>query len=99
MLSDRDKINEFKQMFPEYADKDLSVKGDTICTAGGKTLGIRDNGSWRTVSVGGRPSTGLSYDVRVRITAEQNEKLSDYADDNGITKAAAVRRLIDGIET
>lgn len=96
-LSEKKLINEFKRQHPEYASKNLAVnqKGH-ICTAGGKTVGVKDGDTWHVVSVGGRPTADpLSHDLRVRVSDSQYEKLVEYAVRIGTTKAGAVRKLID----
>ena len=91
-------VNEFKQLFPEYADKRLSVDGKgNIVTAGGRVLGVRDGSKgWVIKPLGGRPtSEPKSHDIRVRVSQRQFDKLSDYADSKGINKPQAIRNLID----
>lgn len=44
----------------------------------------------------GRPTDQRKeHDLKVRVTPEQHEKIVDYAEKNGVTKAETVRRAID----
>lgn len=44
----------------------------------------------------GRPTEcRKEYDLKVRVTQEQYEKIVEYSESNGTTKAETIRRAID----
>lgn len=44
----------------------------------------------------GRPTERRKeHDLKVRVTPEQHKKITDYSEENGVTKAETVRRAID----
>lgn len=90
-------VNEFKQRFPQYADKRLSLdsKGN-IVTVGGRVLAVPDGSDWVIKSLGGRPTKDkLTHDLRVRVTDSQYNKLESYSEARKQTKAELMRDLID----
>lgn len=93
-------INDFLRLHPEHKHRKLSIDGNgNIVTGGGAVLAVPGpDGCWIVKNLGGRPTADRKpYNLKVRLSENQYQKITDKAIKGKTTRGQLIRDFIDGL--